>query len=148
MSNSRSLKYEVKLLWDGESGGEAHIRETPALKIDMPVEFGGRGRFPCPDELFFSAVGGCLLTTFLYFKEKLRFFLRGLQVSVKGIVNLIGPKGYRIAGIEAFIRIEVDEKEKLKAEKCAELTRDYCHITRSLEQAIPLRISSKITCVH
>lgn len=144
MNSLRNLKYEVELTWDGETGGEAHIGSFPALRLDMPVDFGGKGKFPCPDELFFSAVGGCLLTTFLYFKEKLRLHLRGLQVSVKGAVDLIGKKRYQIMGIEALIKVETDENERLKAKECAELARDYCHITRSLEPSFPIKISAEI----
>jgi len=140
----KNLKYGVMLIWDMESGGKAYIRDFPPLELDMPVEFGGKSRFPCPDDLFFSAIGGCLLTTFLYFNERLKLNLRGLQVSVNGTVGSIGPEGYRVTGIEAVIHVEVDEEEKLKAEKCAELTKDYCHLTRSLEHGIPIKVWSDV----
>jgi len=135
------LKYEANLVWDGESGAEVCIGQRHRLRLDMPVEYGGKGRFPCPDELFFSAAGGCLVTTYLYFMRKLRLRLRGLQVSVKGTVGSAGPSGYRIRGIEAAIHVEVDGEERSKAEECAELTRRYCHITRSLEPAFPVEVS-------
>lgn len=112
MASPRNLKYKVELIWDMESGGKVHIRKFPLLRLDMPVEFGGKGRFACPDELFFSAVGGCLLTTFLYFKEKLKLHLRGLQVLVKGMAELIGTEGYRITGIEAIIHIKVSRRDR------------------------------------
>lgn len=144
MKLPRNLEYEVKLIWDTESGGDVHIRSFPKLKLDMPVEFGGRGRFPCPDELFFSAIGGCLLTTFLYFKERLKLDLRGLRVSVRGTIKSLGPKGYRIKDIKVIIYVEVDEGEKSKAKECIELARDYCHLTRSLERGIPIKVWSEI----
>jgi len=138
----RDLRYEVELVWDKETGGEARIGSFPAIRLDMPVEFGGKGRFPCPDELFFSAVGGCLLTTFLHYKKKLRLRLGGLQVLIKGAVDFIGKKGYEITGIEATLKIETDETERAK--ECAELAKYYCHITRSLEPAIPIKVSTEI----
>ena len=144
MSSIQHLKYEVELTWDRESGGKVCVGKFSTLTVDMPVEFGGKGRFPCPDELFFSAVGGCLLTTFLYFKEKLKLRLEGLWVLVKGTVELLGPEGYRITGIDAVIRAETGENEKQRAEKCAEFAKEYCHITRTLERAIPIRISAEI----
>jgi uncharacterized OsmC-like protein len=106
----------------------------------MPLEFGGKNRFPCPDDLFFSAIGGCILTTFLYFKNKIKLNLRDLRIVVQGKVNSVGAKGYRIMGIEVFINVETDEREKSKAEKCVELAKDYCHLTRSIEQGIPIKI--------
>lgn len=139
-----NLKYNVNLFWDKESGGKAYVRNFPPLRFDIPVEFGGKSRFPCPDELFFSAVGGCLLTTFLYFKERLKLNLRGLQVSVQGTVDSVGSKGYQISSLEIIINVEADEEEKVKAERCAELAKEYCHLTRSLENGIPVKVSHKI----
>lgn len=141
--NLQNLEYEVKLDWDMESGGEARIDNFPAVKLDMPKEFGGKGRFPCPDELFFSSVGGCLLTTFLYYGRKLRLPLHGLQVAVKGAVDLVGET-YQVTGIEVVIKVETDENEKSKAEECIELAKYYCHIIRALEQAVPIKTSAEI----
>ena len=140
-SFEKNLRYAVELVWDKESGGKAYVRDFPPLGLDMPLDFGGKSRFPCPDELFFSAVGGCVLTTFLHFKERLELSLKGLRVSVKGNVGSIGPEGYRITAIDVLITMEVDDEERLKAEKCAELAKEYCHLTRSLEQGIPIKVS-------
>ena len=52
------LEYVAELIWDNQSGGEINIRNFPPIKLDTPVEFGGKGKYPCPDELFVSAMGG------------------------------------------------------------------------------------------
>jgi len=70
MMPTKSLIFETKLIWDGEGGGEVKAKESKDLKLDMPVEFGGKGRYPCPDELFLAGLAGCLLKTFLYFRNK------------------------------------------------------------------------------
>jgi len=147
MKLPKTLEYEVKLIWDKESGGDVCIRHFPKLKVDIPTEFGGKSKSPCPDELFFSAVGGCLLTTFLYFKEKMGLELRGLQVSVKGALSNIGRKGYQMTGIEVLMHMDVDQEERIKAEECVELAREYCHLTRSLERGIPVKVESEISCL-
>lgn len=145
----QNLKYETELIWDLESGVKVHTREVYTgeaheLKLDMPIEFGGKGRFPCADDLFFSAVGGCILITFLYFKAQLGLRLKGLQVLVKGKVDLVGMRRYEVTDIEVIIHIETEEKERPKAEECVELTRYYCHLGRVLNPAIPLRISTEV----
>ncbi len=144
MKQAENLNYRVKLVWDDESGGDVYIRRFPRLKIDIPEKFGGKSRAPCPDELFFSAIGGCLLTTFLYFKKKLELELRELEVIVQGTLDYAGRRGYRIADIGVVMSIDVDEEEGSKAEECVELTREYCHLIRSLEKGIPIRIESEI----
>lgn len=64
----KAMSFPVELKWDGETGATA-LTKGQQLKVDMPVEFGGLGRAPCPDELLAASVAGCLLTTFLYFKS-------------------------------------------------------------------------------
>ncbi len=143
----KKIRCMVRVVWDMESGGVSYIRDLTPLILDTPVEFGGRGRSYCPDELFLSAIGGCLLTTFLYFKRRLRLNIKGLQVSIYGSTDLIGPEGYRITGITAVIHVEVNVEEKEKTEECIELTREYCHLTRSLEHTIPIKIKHEIRTV-
>ena len=142
--NPKSRRYRPKLLWDGRSGGEVNFQDHPPLRLDMPKEFGGEGRYHCPDDLFFSAIGGCLLTTFLYFQRKLDFQLNGLQILIDGSVNLVGPEGYRITGLKAKLRIETVKGEEEKATECFELMKDFCHITRTLEGAVSMEITKEI----
>ena len=145
MSTPNKLEYQVKLLWDGKSGGKVDFRNYPTLKLDTPKEFGGRGLYPCPDELFFSAVGGCLLTTFLHFRRKLDLYLEEFRISIKGNVDLSGSGGYSITRIKAVMYVKTTKNEEVKAKKCIELTKDFCHITRTLEKAFPIEISIEIT---
>jgi len=145
MIPARSLEFKAKLIWDGESGGEAKVRKSKDLKLDMPVEFGGKGRYPCPDELFLAGLAGCLLTTFLYFRNKLSFYMEHFEILTGGKLSAESD-GYRIGGIEATIRVKTNRSEKTKVRRCIELTKKYCHITRTLEKAIPIRISGRIDC--
>ena len=144
--NPEHLEYQIHLFWDGESGGKIDFKGS-ALRLDTPVEFGGKGRYPCPDQLLFSAVGGCLLTTFLYFQRKLSFHLNGFHITVGGDIDLDGPEGYRITRIKAILHVKTIEGEDAKAKDCAKLTKDFCHITRALEKVVPTEISAEVTCV-
>ncbi len=136
----KKVEYDVNLVWDMESGGDVYFKTPPKLKLDMPVEFGGKGRSPCPDEYFLSAVGGCYLTTFLYFKERLSLKPRALRVTVHAKANYVVPKGYRITEIRVLMQVDVDAEEKEKAEECIELAREHCHLTRSIEQGLLIKI--------
>ncbi len=137
------LEYRVDVTWDKETGGAVNIGHFPSLRLDMPTDFGGRGRHPCPDELFLSAIAACLLTTFLYFKNTMRFPLEEFHVSATQTIEKPKIDGYRIMGIEALIRLKVKSEERPKAERCVELAKRYCHITRTLETAIPIHISTQ-----
>ncbi|MGQ9639433.1 MAG: OsmC family protein [Candidatus Bathyarchaeia archaeon] len=143
MVDSRVFNFNVKLCWDGETGGHVYIRGQPMLRLDTPTEFGGRGRYPCPDEIFLSSIAGCLLTTFLYFKDKLQVKVGRLKVSAEGTLSF-DVEGYRIEGVEAHLYVESDGGDEEDLRRCVELTKRYCHITRTLEKAFPVRILEDI----
>lgn len=116
----------------------------------MPVEHGGDGINPCPIELIISALGSCLLGTFLVFQRKLRLQLQDIQVSAQGSVEMINEgedRGkYDIKGIEVSIhvRVEGDEYEEEIAGDCIRLTKQHCPVTRALQKSIPITIQSAI----
>ncbi|MEM3004864.1 MAG: OsmC family protein [Candidatus Bathyarchaeia archaeon] len=145
MAPTKNYKYEERLIWDGESGGRVEVGKSMELRLDMPVEFGGRGRYPCPDELFLAGSAGCLLTTFLYFRKKLNLQMKHFEVLTSGKLSS-GPDGYRIARIEYRMNIKTNSSERTKARRCVELTKRYCHLTRILEKIIPIKITAGIEC--
>lgn len=144
MSRSiKKLEYKTEINWDNQSGGEINIRNFPQIRLDTPIEFGGKGQYPCPDELFVSAIGGCLLTTLLYFQRKWNLHPNAIRISVNGTIDHLGPEGYRLSKIEATIFINAADENMMGLTKCAELAKEYCHITRVLEEVIPIKILIK-----
>jgi uncharacterized OsmC-like protein len=139
-------KFRASLIWDGASGAEVHTQKFRGLKLDMPTKFGGKGRHPCPDELFLSGVAGCLLTTFLYFKKKLKINIEGLEIVISGTLRA-GSEGYRISGIRAIISARARRSDEMNVRRCIELAREYCHITRTLEKVIPIEIIGRLELV-
>ena len=102
------------------------LEDHHPIPLDTPSYFGGEGIHPCPDELFFSSIGGCLLTTFLYFQRRLELPLKDVQISVRGEVKFLGPKGYTIDETYANIKIKTTSDAASKAERCAKLTEVFC----------------------
>ena len=143
-TSEKKIEFKADLSWDGKSGGEITLGKGSKLHIDTPKEFGGEGKNPCPDEFFFSAIGGCLLTTFLNMQKKLKFNLKDLRIVVVGDVQSKGPEGYRVTGARVNLSAETDAEGEAQARKCIEMTEKFCHITRSLEKAIPIRILSNV----
>jgi len=150
MDNLHNSRYHVRVSWDKQTGCEVHIRDFPPLRIDMPVEHGGGGRYPCPHELLFSAFGSCFLGTFLVFQRQLRLQLQDLQISVQGSVDMIKRGKYRgkyaITGIEVSIytKIEGNQHEEGIASDCIRLTEEHCPVYRALQKAVPIKILSEI----
>ncbi|RLI10785.1 hypothetical protein DRO42_00040 [Candidatus Bathyarchaeota archaeon] len=139
------LSYQVNVDWDGASGGLVECENCGDLKLDMPCEFSGLERSPCPDQLFLAAIGGCLLTTFLHFKNRLNLDVEDVRITVSAEIDLKPSEGYRIGSVTAVMRIRADAEDAELARRCAELARDYCHITRSIEPSLPVDVAIEVT---
>jgi organic hydroperoxide reductase OsmC/OhrA len=147
-TQDKKIVYKIDLSWDGMSGAEITLPKGKKLQIDIPKEFGGEGKYLCPDELFFSAVGGCLLTTFLYMYSKLKFNLKGLRILVNGGIESHGPEGYRVSGAQVSLMVRTDDEGRRKAQDCIEMTKKFCHITRSIEKSVPVEIASELVSTN
>jgi len=143
LSIARRLKFRVSVSWDDVSGGEVQLEKFPTFGLDMPIEFGGKGRFLGPEELLLSSVGGCLLTTLVWFKKQMDIAsLEELKVGVEGTWEKM-REGWRITKIDATIKFQAKEDEQEKVEECVEMAKNFCHITRSLEKGILVEVHTE-----
>jgi len=133
----RELDYSVEARWDGSTGGVAEAGDFK-VGFDTPPEYGGRGSAPCPDQLFLAALGGCLLNTFISFKNRLGAETVDVSVSVSCRVELRGGEGYRLASVSATLNIVSVHRMEALNRRCAELAVEHCHLTRSIESAVPV----------
>lgn len=139
--SARYKDYKIGLVWDGKTGAGVHIDNRHELKVDMPEDFGGKGRFPCPHELLFSSLGGCILVTYLRMTRDMNLDLKGLKVSVDGRVDWTG---HSITDVEVTISPEISEDEVWEADECARLTEKYCPIKRELGSAFSVKMATKV----
>ena len=114
--------------------------------MDMPIRFGGKGRYMCPDELFLSSVAGCLLTTFLYFRKRLDVHLEGFEISINGTLHA-RSEGYRMSEIKVTVFAKTKKNDEIGVRRCIKLAEEYCHITRTIERVIPIKIIERIEVV-
>jgi|YelNatPaOPRAMG01_1025707.scaffolds.fasta_scaffold28848_3 uncharacterized OsmC-like protein len=121
----------AKVLWDGKTGGQIKTRKRTIIKVDIPKEFKGLGRYPCPDELFISSIAACLLTTFLYFKKKMRLKILNLSVEGKGKISR-KVDGYKLE--DAWFKFTVVARKKYEEAimQCLNLAEEYCHLLNLL----------------
>ncbi|MGQ9720062.1 MAG: OsmC family protein [Candidatus Jordarchaeum sp.] len=136
-------QFQTTVIWDKETGGDISVKNYPILKIDTPIEWGGQGRSYCPDQLFISSIGGCLLDTFIFIKNRMRLNLLDLKITLNMSIRQ-ARDGYHVKEIEGKTKVTVDEGEKEKGETCAELAKEYCHILRLIRKVIPVNILSEV----
>jgi len=135
-----NIEYKVKLKWVGGTASQVNFDHHPPFMVDIPKIFGGEGKHYCSDEIFLASIGGCFLATFLYYMDKLKFEIKGINVSVSTNLKL-KRDGYHITGVNLNVNIQVEDKFKEKAERCANLAAEYCHILRHIKEAVPVTLN-------
>ena len=138
-----TIVYTSQAIWDGQTGGTATVNDDRQIVFDTPKTYGGRGEGVCPDEMFVSAVLGCLINTFLDFKRKTDLEL--IDISLKGeAIAKFDKEGYRIVGIKVEGKVVVDSDDMEFGERAIEMMKKYCHLTRSIKDCIPIEYDIKV----
>ena len=131
------IVYKAKSDWDGKTGGTATVSEGRTMVFDTPETYGGDGNGICPDEMFVSAVLGCLNNTFLDFQR--RFELELVSMHLEGTATAkFDDEGYQITQVEVSGEIVVGADELETGKRCAVLMTKFCHLTRSIKDCIPI----------
>ena len=143
MRLKKRLKYSAEATWNHESGGTAKV-DGFTIDFDTPHEHGGNEKAPCPDQLFMASLAGCIINTFNYYRVMLDAETRDLKVKVSSEIELTKIDGYRVTDIIIALEIWSDEENYELNQKCAERAIDYCHLTRSIEKAIPIETSIEV----
>ena len=138
------IEYKAESVWDGKTGGTAITGEDRKVIYDTPQTYGGRGQGICPDELFVSAILGCFNNTFLDFQR--RFELPLIDMKLKGTATAVFDGiGYKITAVSVSGHIVVEEDELETGERCAQLMKEYCHLTRSIQECIPIHFDISVS---
>lgn len=132
-----TVEYTASSSWDGRTGCTAYVTANRKVAIDTPLTYGGRGEGICPDELFVSAVLGCFNNTFLDFQRQFEMELVSLDLNGKATAKFDGG-GYKIVGLSVWGEIVVGEDELETGERCLQLMKEFCHLTRTISECIPI----------
>ena len=142
MRLKKHLQYSAEARWNHMTGGTAQV-DGFTQEFDTPREYDGNETAPCPDQLFTASLAGCIVNTFNYYRRMLDAETRDLTVNASMDIELNDTKGYGVTGINIDIQVWSDQENQELNHRCAERATEYCHLTKSIEPAIP--ITTKIT---
>jgi len=138
------MEYHAESVWDGKTGGTITASDEYQIVYDTPKTYAGHGAGICPDELFVSAVLGCLNNTFLDFQR--RFEMELISFSLKGKATAIfDGEGYKITGFSVSGEVVVGEDELETGQRCVELMKKFCHLTRTIKGCIPFEYEISVS---
>lgn len=113
------------------------------LAMDEPEPL-GKDAAPNAARFLAAAIGNCLSASLLFCARKAKVTLGPVRTRVKARIGRTEKGRLRIAGVEVEIDPQIaEEGEKEKAMRCLGLFEDYCVVTQSVRQGIPVEVSVK-----
>ncbi len=126
--------YEFRVKFDKESHADLLVDEPPPL---------GRDRGPSASRLLAAAVGNCLSASLLFCARKARVNLEGVHTLVKTQIVRGDSGRLRIGKIDVEIDPEFTPTDEGQAARCLAIFEDYCTVTASVRQGIPINVKVK-----
>lgn len=133
--------FTVNLAWDKDKEGTLTARTNPHLPVATPPDFGGPEGVWSAEELFVASVAGCLMSTFLYFAERVDVPVAAYSSVSTGRMEKT-PGGLRFTSIDVTIRVTVpDEEARQRAAplRLREKIEKYCPVSTALN--CPVRVT-------
>lgn len=128
--------------------GHEFIAEFPdspgssALLLDEPQPLGGN-RAPNAAALLGAAVGDCLAASLTFCLRKSRATVEGMTATVVTHVTRNEAGKFRISGIDVEIVPDLAGGDAAKLDRCDQLFEDFCIVTQSIRQGIPVNVTVK-----
>lgn len=129
MERVQGLEFRVTFDWP----------EAPPLTIDEPPPLGHQ-RGPNASRLLAAAVGNCLTASLLFCLQRAKLELGPVRTEVTGQLSRNERGRLRLAGFGVRIHLPVGEEEKESLRRCLELFEDYCVVTASVRQGVPVAV--------
>jgi uncharacterized OsmC-like protein len=127
------------------------LLEDFVFKVDFD-EFGyiitdeapplGEGEGPNPARLVGAAVANCLCASFLFALKKKKQVLPSIDAAVEGKLGKVDGF-WRIVSINVAITADTDAVDKEMLETALQQFEDFCIVTQSIRQGIPIQVELK-----
>lgn len=126
-------KFEIDFgEWDGK------------ISMDEPEPL-GEGTAPDAAMMLSSAVGHCLCASLLFCVGKARGEADDLSADVETSLVKNERGRWRIEGIKVIIKLQMNDENQKKTDRCRELFEDFCIVTASIRQGIKVDVDLDIS---
>ena len=127
---TRSQDYQFTVTFD---------ERWPDLLTDEPAPLGRDGG-PTATRMLGAAVGNCLAVSLLFCLDKARVSVSDLAVTVEGTVARNDEGRLRITDLNVALAPTVPAAEHERLQRCVDLFEDFCIVTASVRNGIPVHV--------
>jgi uncharacterized OsmC-like protein len=116
--------------------------DVEPILLDEPPPL-GEGHGPNAAALLAAAVGNCLAASLAFSLRKSHADVKGLKAVVRARVARNEKGRTRISGMEVELTPALADADLTKLARCSELFEDFCVVTASVRQGIPVAVTVK-----
>jgi len=139
MSEERSFRVEVEREEDFVFRADFGMDGVESLAMDEPEPLGAESG-PNASKVLAAAVGNCLSASLLFCLRKSRVDVSGMRATVDGVLARNEGGRWRIRELNVVISPDVAEEDRKKLERCVELFEDFCIVSESVREGIPITV--------
>lgn len=137
---------EFTISIDQVDGYEFRIKfdkpQYPDLLTDEPAPL-GRDSAPSPARILAAAAASCLSASFLFCARKNGANVKGIHTEARVEIVRTGSRRLRVGKIEVRLEPDLDEADREKAQRCLGTFEDFCIVTQSVRQGVPVDVTVK-----
>jgi uncharacterized OsmC-like protein len=112
------------------------------LNLDEPSPL-GKDTAPNASRILAAAIGNCLSASLLFCARKSKLDLGTIHTRVRTQISRTDTGRLRITNVDVDIDPGITDPDKQKALRCLEQFEDYCTVTQSVRQGIPVHVAVK-----
>lgn len=101
----------------------------------------GAGSGPNASRVLAAVVANCLSVSLIFCLQKAGAEVKGMRTRAGRRMRRNEEGRWRIAEIDVKITPDVDPEFRSQMERCLSLFRDFCIVSKSIEQGIPLNVT-------
>lgn len=135
---------------------EFYVEMTRASGFRFSVDFGiesmnqfymdepepvGENTGPNAGKMIGAALANCLAASLMFCLQKSRVDVKGMKSSARGILERNENGRWRIKEVNVDLYPEIDSEKIKQLERCKEIFDDFCIVSKSIEQGIPVNVS-------
>ncbi|MHA2309162.1 MAG: OsmC family protein [Candidatus Heimdallarchaeaceae archaeon] len=130
MEAKKEIEARAKVFWEGGLKTRSLIRGFE-VETDKPKSDFGTNTAPAPMEIFIAAMGGCILSTFIWAVWKARIQIEDCTVDIKAYADNSEENG-TITKATISLTVWAKKKYNQKLEKCFNIARTTCTLTNAV----------------
>lgn len=139
MSEVKTFSITMEQIKNYEFKVNFNLENVEDLLMDEPYPL-GTGKGPNPSRIVAAGIGNCLSASLIFCLLKAKIEHKGINTRVDGTIVRNKNNRLRMGKVDVTITIDIDENQKERISRCLELFEDYCVVTQSIRDGIPVDV--------